>query len=122
MGFINRATTYFKKTFKARRSDSTKAAKESNQRETVLSRIRSLVRPDAEQSERDIEPRHRMIIPNVNCDDESEPISVATLDAICRGEASLDDYSKMRIFLTLFSEDGIADEQREPIWKSLAKI
>lgn len=122
MGFINRATSYFKKTFKARRSDSTEVAKESNQRETVLSRIRSLVRPDAVQSEREIEPRHRMIIPNVNCDDESEPISVAALDAICRGEASLDDYSKMRIFLTLFSEDGIADEQREPIWKSLAKI
>ena len=63
-----------------------------------------------------------MIIPNVNSDDESEPISVAALDAICRGEASLDDYSKMRIFLTLFSEEGIPDEQREPIWKSLAKI
>ena len=45
-----------------------------------------------------------MIIQDLNSDEESVPIPEATLAAICRDEVSLQDFSKMRIFKTLFSE------------------
>ena len=45
-----------------------------------------------------------MIIQDVNSDDDCVPIPETTLAAICRDEVSLQEFSKMRIFMTLFSE------------------
>ena len=52
-------------------------------------------------------PRHNMIIQDVNSDEDSVPIPEESLAAICRGEVSLQEFSKMRIFNTLFSAQGI---------------
>lgn len=47
------------------------------------------------------------------------PIPEDTLAAICRDEASLSDFSKMRLFNTLFSEKGIPTGLKGQFWKKL---
>ena len=63
-----------------------------------------------------------MIIQDMNSDDDSVPIPLTTLQAICREEISLSEFSKLRIFNTLFSRDGIPKELKGQFWRRLAGI
>lgn len=63
-----------------------------------------------------------MIIQDVNSDEESVPIPEPTLAAICRDEVSLSDFSKMRIFKTLFSEKGVPDGHKGQFWRRLVNM
>ena len=63
-----------------------------------------------------------MIIQDLNSDDESVPIPDSTLAEICRDEVSLEDFSKMRIFKTLFSEKGVPFGLKGQFMKKLINI
>ena len=63
-----------------------------------------------------------MIIQDLNSDDDCVPIPEATLAEICRDEVNLGDFSKMRIFKTLFSEEGIPLGLKGQFMKKLVNI
>ena len=69
--------------------------------------------------EEDTSTRHAMIIQDINSDEDSVPIPESVVAAICHGEQSLDNFSKMRVFNTLFSENGISTDLKGQFWKKL---
>ena len=44
------------------------------------------------------------------------------ITSICQGETNIGDYSKLRIFKTLFSENGIPVDLKGQFWKKLAGV
>jgi len=50
------------------------------------------------------------------------PIPYETLAAICRGEVSLQEFSKMRVFKTLFSEEGVSRDLKSQFWCQLINL
>ena len=119
MTLIERATQYFKNSFK-KRDEATIVGVEMQDLQQ-----NSAPRPTLQgvgEDEADQGPRHNMIIQDLNSDDESVPIPETTLAEICRDEVSLGDFSKMRIFKTLFSEEGIPLGLKGQFMKKLVNI
>ena len=50
------------------------------------------------------------------------PIPDNEISAICQGETNIRDYSKLSIFKTLFSENGIRDELKGQFWRKMAGV
>lgn len=50
------------------------------------------------------------------------PIPYETLTAICSGEIILQEFSKMRVFNTLYSASGIPHDLKSMIWCQLSNI
>jgi len=92
--FIDRATSYFKKTFRFRDSETVKAARNTILRDPTFSRVHDIIKTEGETNELDdAEPRHKQIIPDLNSDEDSEPIPIAAIADICHGRAKLSDFS-----------------------------